>query len=98
MIYGRKTAFLDPEWMNEAHNKGLGDRVHYLGSKRLEDLVKEIEDCDIGIIPNHRNAFTEINTPTLGFSSILALGKPVIAPRIARHPRLLRSGVSPLLR
>ena len=79
MIYGRKTAFLD-RVMNEAHNKGLGDRVHYLGSKRLEDLVKEIEDCDIGIIPNHRNAFTEINTPTRIFE-YLALGKPVIAPR-----------------
>jgi len=78
-IYGRKTAFLD-RVMNEAHNKGLRDRVHYLGPKPLEDLVKEIEDCDVGIVPNHRNAFTEINTPTRIFE-YLALGKPVIAPR-----------------
>jgi glycosyltransferase involved in cell wall biosynthesis len=78
-IYGRKTVFLD-RVMNEARNKGLSDRVHYLGLKRLEDLVKEIEDCDVGIVPNHRNAFTEINTPTRIFE-YLALGKPVIAPR-----------------
>ena len=34
----------------------------------------------MGIIPNHRSAFTEINTPTRIFE-YLALGKPVIAPR-----------------
>jgi glycosyltransferase involved in cell wall biosynthesis len=31
------------------------------------------------VIPNHQNAFTEINTPTRIFE-YLALGKPVIAP------------------
>jgi glycosyltransferase involved in cell wall biosynthesis len=46
----------------------------------LEELVTEIENCDVGIIPNPRNAFTEINTPTRIFE-YLALGKPVIAPR-----------------
>ena len=66
--------------MNEARNKGLKDCVQYLGPRRLEDLVGEIEDCDVGIIPNQRNAFTDINTPTRIFE-YLALGKPVIAPR-----------------
>ena len=78
-IYGRKTAFLD-QVMDEARNKGLQDFVRYLGPRRLEDLVREIEDCDVGIIPNQRNAFTDINTPTRIFE-YLALGKPVIAPR-----------------
>jgi glycosyltransferase involved in cell wall biosynthesis len=32
------------------------------------------------VIPNHRNPFTDINTPTRIFE-YLALGKPVIAPR-----------------
>jgi glycosyltransferase involved in cell wall biosynthesis len=41
--------------------------------------VEEIEACDIGIIPNLRNTFTDINTPTRIFE-YLALGKPVIAP------------------
>ena len=48
--------------------------------RALEELVHEIEGCDVGIIPNHRNTFTEINTPTRIFE-YLALGKPVIAPR-----------------
>ena len=36
----------------------------------------------MGIIPNQRNIFAEINTPTRIFE-YLALGKPVIAPRAA---------------
>ncbi len=78
-IYGRKTPFLE-RVVDVARNKGLGDCVHYLGPRRLEDLVHEIEACDVGVIPNQRNAFTDINTPTRMFE-YLALGKPVIAPR-----------------
>jgi glycosyltransferase involved in cell wall biosynthesis len=77
-IYGARTAFLD-RVMEMARSKKLQDAVHYLGPKMLEDLVGEIEKCDIGIIPNQRNAFTDINTPTRIFE-YLALGKPVIAP------------------
>ena len=80
-IYGRKTPFLE-RVMGEARNMGLHDCAHYLGPKSLEELVREIEDCDVGIVPNPRNAFTEINTPTRIFE-YLALGKPVIAPRTA---------------
>jgi glycosyltransferase involved in cell wall biosynthesis len=79
-ICGTTTAFLE-RVMGEARNKGLEHCVHYLGPKSLEDLVREIEDCDVGIIPNHRSAFAEINTPTRIFE-YLALGKPVIAPRV----------------
>jgi len=78
-IYGVNTPFLE-RVMDTARNKGLEDAVRYLGPRRLEDLVREIEDCDVGLIPNHRNSFTEINTPTRIFE-YLALGKPVIAPR-----------------
>lgn len=78
-IYGRRTPFLD-QVMGEVHNQGLRDCIQYFGPKRLEELVGAIEACDVGIIPNHRNAFTEINTPTRMFEYI-ALGKPVIAPR-----------------
>src|SRR5438552_4379798 len=77
-IYGRKTPFLE-RVMDQARNKDLANRVHYLGPRRQEDLVGEIENCDVGVIPNHRNAFTDINTPTRIFE-YLALGKPVIAP------------------
>jgi glycosyltransferase involved in cell wall biosynthesis len=75
-IYGHATQFLD-RMMEMARSKDL--KVCYLGPKKLEELVLEIEDCDVGIIPNHRSAFTEINTPTRIFE-YLTLGKPVIAP------------------
>lgn len=78
-VYGRKTPFLE-RVLDEAWKKGLADKVQYLGPRRLEDLAQEIENCDVGIVPNQRNAFTEINTPTRIFE-YLALGKPVIAPR-----------------
>jgi glycosyltransferase involved in cell wall biosynthesis len=78
-IYGTKTPYLEGV-LESACSRGLQEAVRYLGSKRLEDLVSEIEQCDVGVIPNHRNAFTEINTPTRIFE-YLALGKPVLAPR-----------------
>lgn len=78
-VYGRSTPFLE-QVLADARNKGLENAVHYLGPKRLEELTTEIESCDVGVIPNQRNAFTEINTPTRIFE-YLALGKPVIAPR-----------------
>jgi len=78
-IYGESTPFLD-RVMDMATSKGLQEAVHYLGPRRLEDLVSEIESCDVGVIPNHRNSFTDINTPTRIFE-YLALGKPAIAPR-----------------
>jgi glycosyltransferase involved in cell wall biosynthesis len=65
--------------MEQVRSKGLESNVQYLGPRSLEQLVLEIEDCDVGVIPNHRNAFTEINTPTRIFE-YLAMGKPVIAP------------------
>ena len=78
-IYGRQTPFLD-KVMSDARDRGLADCVHYLGPRRLEELVEDIESCDVGVIPNQRNAFTDINTPTRIFE-YLVLGKPVIAPR-----------------
>jgi glycosyltransferase involved in cell wall biosynthesis len=77
-IYGLATPFLE-RVMDTARRKGLHEATRYLGPKRLEELVVEIENSDVGVIPNHRNAFTEINTPTRIFE-YLAVGKPVIAP------------------
>ena len=77
-IYGKETPFLK-RVLVEAANLGLQKAVRYLGPRRLEDLAREIEDCDVGVIPNQRNAFTDINTPTRIFE-YLALGKPVVAP------------------
>jgi len=78
-IYGRNTPFLE-RVMESVQQRDLQDCVCYLGPKSLEELVREIEKCDVGVVPNPRNAFTEINTPTRIFE-YLALGKPVIAPK-----------------
>ncbi len=77
-IYGPSTPYLE-QVMKKVTSCGLKSRVQYHGAKKLEDLAHEIEDCDVGVIPNQQNAFTEINTPTRIFE-YLALGKPVIAP------------------
>ncbi len=78
-IYGTSNPFLE-RVMEEVHNKGLEKNVRFLGPRRMEDVVSEINACDVGIIPNQRNAFTEINTPCRIFE-YLARCKPVIAPR-----------------
>jgi glycosyltransferase involved in cell wall biosynthesis len=68
--------------LDEARGKGVDGCVRYCGPRQLEELVREIADCDVGIIPNRRSDFAEINTPTRIFE-YLARGKPVIAPRTA---------------
>jgi glycosyltransferase involved in cell wall biosynthesis len=78
-IYGKKTTFLECV-MADVKELGLESSVEYCGPRSLEALVHEIEKCDLGVVPNQRNAFTDINTPTRIFE-YLALGKPVIAPR-----------------
>jgi glycosyltransferase involved in cell wall biosynthesis len=78
-IYGPRTPFLD-QVMLTVVEKDLEKAVQYLGPRRLEELVQAIAECDIGVIPNKRSIFTEINTPTRIFE-YLALGKPVVAPR-----------------
>jgi len=77
-VYGPSTPFLE-RVMETVKTKGMQDIVHYFGPRRLEDLVGEIAGCHVGVIPNQRNPFTDINTPTRIFE-YLAIGKPVIAP------------------
>jgi glycosyltransferase involved in cell wall biosynthesis len=78
-IYGRSTAFLE-QVMDSVRNSELEQAVRYLGPKKLEQIAQAIRECDVGIIPNRRSIFTELNTPTRIFE-YLSQGKPVIAPR-----------------
>ena len=78
-VCGKQSDFFE-KVMESARQRGLDSIVDYLGVRSLEEIVETIEDCDLGIIPNHRNIFTEINTPTRIFE-YLALAKPVIAPK-----------------
>ena len=80
-IYGKATPFLE-RIMQSVREHGLQQNVLHLGERPLEQIVGAIDACDVGLIPNRRNAFTHINTPTRIFE-YLARGKPVIAPRTA---------------
>jgi glycosyltransferase involved in cell wall biosynthesis len=80
-IYGAATPFLG-RVMESVHAQGLTEAVRWLGAKRLDEIVEAIAECHVGVIPNRRSIFTELNTPTRIFE-YLALGKPVIAPRAA---------------
>ena len=78
-VCGERTAYFETV-MESAEARGLTPSIRYLGVRNLDQVVEAIKSCDLGIIPNHRNIFTEINTPTRIFE-YLALGKPVIAPK-----------------
>ena len=80
-IYGAPTPFL-ARVMDSVRAQGLTGAVLCLGAKRLDEIVRAIAECDVGVVPNRRSIFTELNTPTRIFE-YLALGKPVIAPRAA---------------
>jgi glycosyltransferase involved in cell wall biosynthesis len=78
-IYGATTPFLEAV-MDAARASGVQEAIDYRGPKRAEDIAAAIDACDVGVIPNRRSIFTELNTPTRIFE-YLSLGKPVIAPR-----------------
>jgi len=80
-IYGKATPFLE-RVMQSVRDLELQQNVIHIGQKPLEQIVTAIDACDIGVVPNRRNEFTQINMPTRIFE-YLARGKPVIAPRTA---------------
>jgi glycosyltransferase involved in cell wall biosynthesis len=80
-IYGAPTPYL-AQVMESPAARDLGETVRCLGARRLEEIVEAIAQCDLGVIPNRRSQFSELNTPTRIFE-YLALGKPVVAPRSA---------------
>jgi glycosyltransferase involved in cell wall biosynthesis len=79
-IYGQQTPFLN-KVLASVRGTPLEESVEYFGPKTLEEIVRAIEDCDVGVIPNRKSIFTEINTPTRIFE-YLSQSKPVIAPRV----------------
>ena len=72
-VFEQSDGLSGPKWQRER-----GSVI--LGQKSLGEIVAAIRLCDVGVIPNRNNAFTEINTPTRIFE-YLSLGKPVISPR-----------------
>ena len=78
-VFGAVTPFLQKVMASEAW-RALGPAARHLGSKSQPEIVQAIRACDVGVIPNRNNAFTEINTPTRIFE-YLSLGCPVVSPR-----------------
>jgi glycosyltransferase involved in cell wall biosynthesis len=79
VVCGERTPFFESV-MASVGQRGLQGAVNYLGMKQREQIAEVIDHCDVGIIPNHRNIFTEMNTPTRIFE-YLSRGKPVVTPR-----------------
>ena len=79
VICGENTSYFEGV-MASIRERSLEKTVRYLGPKNLSQIVEVIEGCDLGIIPNRRSIFTEINMPTRIFE-YLVLAKPVVAPR-----------------
>jgi glycosyltransferase involved in cell wall biosynthesis len=67
-IYGGHSAFLDT----------IEAMIRQLNMKPLAEIAAIIETIDLGIVPNRRTPFTELNLPTRIFE-YLSLRKPVIA-------------------
>jgi len=78
-IYGSRNSYLE-EVLASPTATSLGAAVKYIGSKSQQEIAAAINGCDVGIIPNRRSIFTELNTPTRIFE-YLSQSKPVIAPR-----------------
>ncbi len=68
------------EFLELVERHDLGDLITYHGQVPLETIAAAIEEVDLGLIPNLRSVFTEINMPTRIFE-YLCKGKPVIVPR-----------------
>lgn len=77
-IYGAATPFLDTV-LALAGRLGIGDIVCYHGAKTQQEIAAAILECTVGVVPNRRSAFIEINFPTRLFE-YLAMRRPVIAP------------------
>ncbi len=78
-IYGRRTAYMS-EMDGLIARLGLQPCIHYHGHQPQKVIAAAINQTDLGLIPNRRNAFTEINMPTRIFE-YLAMRKPVISPK-----------------
>lgn len=77
-IYGGTTPFLATV-LGRAAELGASDLVRYHGPKSQVEIAAAIRRCHLGVVPNRRSVFTDVNFPTRLFE-YLAMGRPVIAP------------------
>ncbi len=77
-IFGSRTSY-----MNQidvlVRDLGLGGCVRYHGHQPQSRIAQAIRESDLGLIPNRRSSFTEINMPTRIFE-YAAMERPVVVP------------------
>jgi glycosyltransferase involved in cell wall biosynthesis len=78
-VFGSGDIFLE-KFLGLIREMDLEDVVKYYGFVPLREIAKMITRIDVGIIPNRRTPFTDMNLPTRIFE-YLCLKKPVVAPR-----------------
>jgi glycosyltransferase involved in cell wall biosynthesis len=78
-VYGAETPYWTKTVAPLIEQLGLEENVRYFGDSSQEEIAQAIRGCDLGLIPNLKTPFTEINFPVRIFE-YLALGKPVIVP------------------
>jgi glycosyltransferase involved in cell wall biosynthesis len=78
-VYGEQTEYVLNEILPLVEKLGMADQVKFFGEQPQEVIAEAVGHCDLGLVPNLRNVFTELNFPTRIFE-YLALGKPVIVP------------------
>lgn len=69
----------------------LSDRVHFLGFLGEDEIIRELQDCDLFVLPS----FVE-GLPVSAMEA-MAIGVPVIATNIAGTSELVEDGITGLL-
>jgi glycosyltransferase involved in cell wall biosynthesis len=77
-IYGRHEPFLDTV-LATAKNLGIAELIRCHGEKTAVEIRQAIRETDLGVIPNRRSVFTDLNFPTR-ILEFLAMNRPVVAP------------------
>jgi glycosyltransferase involved in cell wall biosynthesis len=76
---------------NLAHELGISDRVNFLGFLSEDEVIHELQDCDLFVLPS----FVE-GLPVSAMEA-MAIGVPVIATNIAGTGELVEDGRTGLL-
>ena len=65
------------DYLNEciriSANLGIKEKIRFNGTHSIEDLVKKLNEMDIGIIPNRKSMGTELMLPVKLFRGWLTL-------------------------
>jgi glycosyltransferase involved in cell wall biosynthesis len=78
-VYGAETPYWTKTIVPLIEELHLEKHVQYFGDSSQEAIARAIRECDLGLVPNLKTPFTEINFPVRIFE-YLALGKPVLVP------------------